>query len=91
MALMVLLPIPYVDASASATFTNKYNRILVSAAGILMELSLSCVGVIIWLYSDGTLHDFALVLVLIGSVSTVLFNGNPLLKFDGYYILADAN
>ncbi len=88
-SLMVLLPLPYVDASASAMFANKFDRILVSSAGILVELAFAAVGVVIWANTTGSFADFGLLMFLIGGVSTVLLNGNPLLKFDGYYMLAD--
>lgn len=88
-ALMVFLPLPYVDASASAMFAHKYDRMLVSAAGIIVELACAAVGVILWASTTGTLQHIGLVMFMIGSISTLLLNGNPLLKFDGYYVLAD--
>lgn len=89
--LLVLVPVPYVDASAATAFRDKRRRILVSAAGVMVELLLASLALILWLNAeDGLVRDIAFVTLLIGGVSTVLFNGNPLLKFDGYYILADA-
>lgn len=88
-ALMVFLPLPYVDASAAAALPDKWNRILVSAAGILVELGVASLAALVWSFSGGTLHEIALAVMLIGGVSTLLFNGNPLLKFDGYYVLSD--
>lgn len=88
-AMLVLFPNPYVDASAVSIFANKYHRILVSAAGILTELSVAAVAVFVWLNSAGLIRDAALSVMLIGAVSTLLFNGNPLLKFDAYYMLCD--
>ena len=90
-ALMVLLPIPYVDASSAAVFPDKYSRIFVGAAGIFLELTLAAVGALVWAVSvSGPVHDVALMVMLVSGLSTVIFNANPLLKFDGYYILADA-
>lgn len=89
-ALMVLLPLPYVDASAASACPDKTTRISVSAAGILVELAASAIAAIIWATTaPGMLHDISLIVMLIGGISTLLFNGNPLLKFDGYFILAD--
>lgn len=88
-ALMVLLPLPYVDASASALFADKYDRMLVSSAGILVELACAAIGVLLWAYTQGTFQDIGLVMFMIGGISTLLLNGNPLLKFDGYYLLTD--
>ncbi|OED35539.1 hypothetical protein AB833_30465 [Chromatiales bacterium (ex Bugula neritina AB1)] len=88
--LLVLMPVPYVDASAAWAFREKYKRILVSASGMIMELFLAALAFIIWtLVQPGLIKDAALSAFLIGSVSTILFNANPLLRFDGYYILQD--
>jgi len=90
LAMLVLLPIPYVDASASAMLPNKRQRMLISAAGVLAELGVAAIAVLVWSATSGLVQDLALVVILVGGLSTILFNGNPLLKFDGYYLLADA-
>jgi putative peptide zinc metalloprotease protein len=88
--LLVFLPVPYVDASSSAAFQEKWRRALVGAAGIIVELVLASLALFVWLdVQEGLLRAFAYNVMLIGGVSTVLFNGNPLLRFDGYYVLAD--
>lgn len=88
--LIVLMPIPYVDASAASEFRSKHRRVLVGAAGILLELLLASLAVFFWLSLDqGLARSVAYNVILIGSVSTILFNGNPLLRYDGYYVLAD--
>ena len=90
-ALLILLPVPYVDASDSAGFANKYRRMAVAGAGIIVESTLACLGLIIWLIVEpGLINDIAFNVMLTGSVSCLLFNGNPLLKFDSYYVLSDA-
>ncbi len=89
--LLVLMPIPYVDASASSTFSKRSKRILVSAAGMIVELGLSALMMLLWLVlEDGVIRSMALNVVLIGGISTLLFNGNPLLRYDAYYMLVDA-
>ena len=88
-ALMILLPLPYVDASDSALFADKYDRMLVSAAGIIVELAFAAIGVLLWANTAGVLQELGLVMFMVGGISTILLNGNPLLKFDGYYLLAD--
>jgi putative peptide zinc metalloprotease protein len=88
---LVLMPVPYVDATSSAGFRNKYHRILVGAAGMMVELFLAAIALFVWLNAEtGIVSAIAYNVMLIGSVSTLFFNGNPLLRFDGYYILADA-
>lgn len=89
--LFLLVPAPYVDASAASAFRPAYQRVMVSAAGIMVELLIAAFALLVWLnVAPGLLRDIAFVLLFIGSVSTVLFNGNPLLRFDGYYVLSDA-
>ena len=88
--LLVLTPVPYVDASSASAFRNKWQRILVGAAGILVELFIAAVALFIWLsVESGVTRALAYNTIVIAGVSTVLFNGNPLLRYDGYYILAD--
>lgn len=88
--LLVLMPIPYVDASSSLAFTNKWRRIMVSGAGILVELFLAAAAILVWVnVQPGLIRAVAFNVVLIAGVSTLLFNGNPLLRFDGYYVLGD--
>ncbi len=90
-ALLVLVPAPFVDASAASAFRPTYQRVMVSAAGIMTELTVAALALFVWLNIEpGLLRDIAFVFAFIGSVSTVLFNGNPLLRFDGYYVMSDA-
>ena len=88
--LLVLMPIPYVDASSASAFREKWRRIFTSAAGILTELFVAATAMIIWVSLEpGLPRTIAFNVILIGSVSTILFNANPLLRYDGYYILGD--
>ena len=88
--LLVLMPVPYVDASAASSFRSKYKRMVVGAAGIVVELLLASIALLIWLnVQQGMVSDILFNVMLIGGASTLLFNGNPLLKFDGYFVLSD--
>ncbi len=88
--LLILVPAPYVDATAATAFANKWQRIVVSAAGIMVETGLAALAMLFWLNAEpGLAKEMAFNVMLIGGVSTLLFNGNPLLRFDGYYVLAD--
>jgi putative peptide zinc metalloprotease protein len=87
---LVLLPSPYVDASSAWTFANKWKRMAVGAGGMMFELAAAAGAAFVWLNTDsGIVHQMAYNAMLTASVSTVLFNANPLMKFDGYYILSD--
>ncbi len=88
--LLMLTPVPYVDASASIAFEDKRQRAVVAAAGIVVELLLASAALALWLLAQpGLLRDAALAVVVIGGLSTLLVNGNPLLRFDGYHVLCD--
>lgn len=89
--LLVLMPIPYVDASSASTFADKRRRIVVAAAGILVETTLAAVALLFWLQlQPGLARDLSFDLMVVAGVSTLLFNANPLLRYDGYYVFSDA-
>lgn len=88
--LLVFAPLPYVEASASSAFRSKYQRAVVGAAGMLVEVFLASVAMYVWLWVEpGLVRAIAFNTMLIAGISTVIVNGNPLLRYDGYYILAD--
>ena len=88
--LLVLVPIPYVDASAATAFRDKRTRMLVGAAGMLVELFIAAIAVFAWVHLEpGIERAIAYNVILAAGVSTLVFNGNPLLRYDGYYVLAD--
>ena len=87
---LVFMPVPYVEASAAAAFRSKWQRAFVAGAGIMVEVTLAAIALAVWLNVEpGLVRTIAFNTMLIAGVSTVLFNGNPLLRFDGYYVLAD--
>ena len=89
--LLMLMPVPYVDASAANAFRHAWQRMLVSAAGIMAELAMAALGLWLWLgTTDGLLHDAGFVVWFIACVSTLLFNANPLQRLDGYHVMTDA-
>lgn len=88
--LLVFMPVPYVDASAANGFRSKWRRVLVGSAGMLVELYVSAIAMLVWAAAEpGVVRAVAFNVMLIAGVSTLIFNANPLLRFDGYYILAD--
>jgi putative peptide zinc metalloprotease protein len=88
--LLVLMPVPYVDASAANAFPGKRRRVLVGAAGMVVELFIASIALFFWLQMQpGVPRAILFNVMLIAGVSTVLFNANPLLRFDGYYMLSD--
>lgn len=92
MGLMFLIfaPVPYVDASSSSAFPSKYKRAVVAAAGMLVELFVAALAMYVWLLTEpGIVRAIAFNTMVIAGVSTLIVNGNPLLRYDAYYILAD--
>jgi putative peptide zinc metalloprotease protein len=89
--LMLLWPAPYVDASAAHRFAHAGHRALVGAAGIVAETGLAAAALLVWAGTGpGWVNDTAFVVAVVGTVSTLLFNGNPLLRMDAYFVLCDA-
>jgi len=88
--LLVFMPVPYVDASASSAFPEARRRAVVGAAGMLVETFVAAIALFFWLEAEpGGMRAVLYDVMLIAGVSTVVFNANPLLRFDGYYILCD--
>lgn len=89
--LLVLTPVPYVNASSADAFRHRYQRAVVSAAGVMSELALAALAMLAWQWLQPSLvRDVCLLVMVTGLLSTLLVNGNPLLRFDGYYLLCDA-
>ena len=87
---LLFSPVPYMDATAAWAFRNKWQRILVGAAGMITEIFVAALAVFVWANtSGGLLHSLAYNMMFVASLSTVVFNINPLLRYDGYYMLSD--
>lgn len=88
-----VLPLPYCDASSAWRFPEISRRVLVSAAGMIVEFFFAAIAALIWVATLGEetslIHTLAYNAMVISSVMTFLFNLNPLLRYDGYYILSD--
>ena len=88
---IVFTPLPYIDASSSWSMRNRWHRVFVGSAGMYVEMFLAATAALVWVSTgSGLLNSLAFNLMVAGSVSSLLFNGNPLLRFDAYYMLADA-
>jgi putative peptide zinc metalloprotease protein len=89
--LLFFVPIPYVDTSGAGAFSEKQRRIIVSLAGVAVEGMAAGLGLFgWWLIEPGFVKGFCAQLFILGTASTLMFNGNPLLRYDAYYALADA-
>lgn len=87
---LVFVPMPYVDASSANAFRSHGARALVTAAGILAEFAIAALAMILWADADPGLWRAVLFnTILLCTISTIFFNGNPLLRFDAYYVLSD--
>lgn len=87
---IVFTPLPYVDATATWSMRSRAKRFVVGAAGMYVELFFAAISAVIWANTaPGLLNSMAFNMMIIGSISSLLFNGNPLLRFDAYYMLSD--
>ena len=84
-------PCMYCNVSDAWTLPSKWKRIIISFAGIYVELMIAAISTFVWWNTPGQpfLNNLSLSLMIVCSVSTVVFNGNPLMRYDGYYVLAD--
>jgi putative peptide zinc metalloprotease protein len=90
MMLLVLTPIPYVDASSASAFRTKWERMMVGAAGMAVELFVAALALFVWINIEpGTTRAILYNMIFIAGISSLLFNGNPLLRYDAYYMLGD--
>ncbi len=88
--LILFSPVAFVDVTSSWRFRSKWHRIYTAAAGMYVELFVASIAALIWCRVEpGRGSQFAHNLVTMAGLSTVLFNGNFLMRFDGYYILSD--
>ncbi len=88
---LVFMPFFYCNVTDSWTFTNKRHRFLVTAGGIMTEVFFAAVAAIVWYFTSAPsfIHTIAFNVMVACSISTILFNANPLLRYDGYYMLMD--
>jgi len=92
MGIMILwcMPVPYVDVTSAWAFRSKRQRIYTALAGIYAELFVAALAALFWSHSGpGWIHYWCVHIVVIAGISSLLFNGNPLMRFDGYYVLMD--
>ena len=89
--LMCLSPALYCNVTDAWTLAEKWKRIIISFAGIYVELVIAAAATFVWWYTPAypVVNNISLAVMVLCSVSTVVFNANPLMRFDGYYIAAD--
>lgn len=88
--LLVFTPCLYCNVSDSWMLPNKWKRVWIGAGGIYVEMILASFAMYTWYFTEpGLLNDLCLNMMFLNAVSTIVVNGNPLLRFDGYYILMD--
>lgn len=88
--LLVGVPCLYCDVSDAWMLRQRWKRVAISLAGIGAELVVASIATFVWLFTaDGTLRDICVSVMTVCSIATILFNGNPLLRYDGYFVLSD--
>lgn len=90
MMLLVFTPCLYCDVSDSWMLPSKWKRAAIGAAGMYVEVIIASIATYLWWNSHpGIFNQLCLDVMFVSSVSTILFNANPLMRYDGYYILSD--
>ncbi|MEX2138902.1 MAG: biotin/lipoyl-binding protein [Pirellulales bacterium] len=88
--LILFAPTAYIDVTSAWRFASRWRRIHISAAGMYLEVLISALAAVVWQStSSDVVRQVAADVILAGTISTLLFNLNPLMRFDGYYILGD--
>lgn len=88
--LLVFTPAMYCDTSDSWVLPNRWHRIAIGAAGMYVEIFMAAICTFVWWYTNpGWIHYLSLNIMFLSSVSTLLFNANPLMRYDGYFMLSD--
>ena len=87
---ILFFPVMYCDTTDAWTLADRKQRMAISGAGILAEAVMAVIGLYVWYFSSpGIINSIAFYQMSYSLLSTVLFNGNPLIKFDGYFVLMD--
>jgi len=87
---MLFTPCGYVDASDAWMMRHKRHKLYVTVAGVFTELIIASIAAHFWLVlPDGIGRSLAFNAMIVASVNTLIFNINPLMRFDGYYVLCD--
>lgn len=90
MFLVIFTPLAYVDASDSWTFSKTRRRAIVTLGGVYFESILGAMAVFVWATTEpSTLNTLAYQVMVLSTVTTALFNLNPLLRYDAYYLVSD--
>ncbi|MBF0588348.1 MAG: efflux RND transporter periplasmic adaptor subunit [Magnetococcales bacterium] len=90
-AMMFLWPTLYTDVSEAWKLSSKHQRLWIGAAGVTAEMILAAFAMLAWSFlPDGPWRQGAFALSATIWITTLVINLNPLMKFDGYYLLGDA-
>ena len=88
--LMAGMPLAYVDASSAWSFPNRSHRIVVMLGGMYFETLVAIPAALIWACTpESFIGACAYQLIFMAGVATVFFNANPLMKYDGYFVLSE--
>lgn len=90
-AFIVMFPVLFTDTTDSWKLSSRRKRLIISAAGVAVELSLAAIATLMWVFlEDGPLRSTAFFIATTSWMMSVLVNMNPLMRFDAYHFLSDA-
>lgn len=89
-ALLVLFPVLYTDTTDAWRLRSRRKRMLIGAAGMITELAIAAICTFLWSFlPEGSLRSAVFIIATTSWLMTLAVNLNPLMRFDGYYILSD--
>ena len=87
---MLMAPLLYTDVTDAWRLTDRRQRLMIAAAGILVELGIAAIALFAWAFMpDGPIRSVTFILAVVSFATSLLVNLNPLMRFDGYYLLSD--
>jgi putative peptide zinc metalloprotease protein len=90
MGFLLFFPILYCNTTAAWQLADRRQRMWISAAGIFSEAVIAVISVYVWYFTNpGIINSVAFYLMAISLLTSFLFNANPLMRFDGYFVLTD--
>lgn len=90
LAFMLMAPILYTDVTDAWRLTERRKRLIITAGGILVEFGIAAIALFAWAFiAEGPLRSVAFTLAVVSLATSLLINLNPLMRFDGYYLLSD--
>lgn len=89
-AMLVMMPMLYTDVTDAWKLQSRRQRLLIDAGGIIVELMVAGIATFLWAFlPEGPARSAAFLVATTSWIMSLALNLSPLMRFDGYFILAD--